>query len=53
MLPLPAFACATLLGEMGQALLLDSARVVPEKLQAAHYPFAYPELVGGTTGRVR
>ncbi len=45
LLPLPAFAVRAILGEMGETLLLDSARVVPEKLQAADYPFAYPELV--------
>ena len=42
--PLPAFAVRTLLGEMGQALLLDSARVVPEKLPAVGYQFAFSEL---------
>jgi uncharacterized protein (TIGR01777 family) len=41
---LPAFAVRMLLGEMGQALLLDSARVVPEKLQTVGYRFAYAEL---------
>lgn len=45
--PLPAFAVRAMLGEMGEALLLDSARVVPGKLQAAGYRFAYPELQGG------
>jgi NAD dependent epimerase/dehydratase family enzyme len=33
-----------MLGEMGEALLLDSARALPEKLQAAGYRFAHPEL---------
>ena len=42
--PLPAFVVRTLLGEMGQELLLDSARVMPEKLQRAGYQFAYREL---------
>ncbi len=42
--PLPAFAVRALLGEMGQALLLDSARVVPEKLQAVGYQFAFSKL---------
>jgi uncharacterized protein len=44
LLPLPAFAVRTLLGEMGQALLLDSARVLPERLQAAGYGFRYQDL---------
>lgn len=42
--PLPAFAVRLMLGEMGQALLLDSARVVPEKLQGAGYKFVFPDL---------
>ena len=44
MLPLPAFAVRTLLGEMGQALLLDSAKIVPERLEEAGYEFRCPEL---------
>ena len=43
-LPLPAFAIWVLLGEMGDALLLASNRVVPEKLAAAGYDFRDPEL---------
>jgi uncharacterized protein len=46
MLPLPAFVVRTLLGEMGQALLLDSARVVPTKLESAGYKFGYPNSPG-------
>jgi hypothetical protein len=42
--PLPAFAVRAMLGEMGQSLLLDSARVVPEKLQAANYGFVHSEV---------
>ncbi len=42
--PLPAFAVRILLGEMGQTLLLDSARVIPEKLHQLGYRFAFPEL---------
>jgi len=44
MLPLPAFAVRMLLGEMGETLLLGSARVMPEKLQATGYRFAHPDL---------
>jgi NAD dependent epimerase/dehydratase family enzyme len=33
-----------LLGEMGQELLLTSARVLPAKLRAAGYKFRYSEL---------
>ena len=42
--PLPAFAVRAMLGEMGQALLLDSARVIPQKLQTLGYNFAHSEL---------
>jgi uncharacterized protein (TIGR01777 family) len=42
--PLPAFAVRVMLGEMGETLLLDSARVAPEKLQREGYQFKYPEL---------
>jgi NAD dependent epimerase/dehydratase family enzyme len=41
---MPAFAVKALFGEMGEALLLAGARVVPEKLQAAGYIFIFPEL---------
>jgi uncharacterized protein len=33
-----------LFGEMGQALLLDGARVEPARLVAAGFPFLHPEL---------
>ena len=44
--PLPAFAVRLLFGEMADALLLGSARVVPARLQAAGYGFRFPELEG-------
>jgi hypothetical protein len=44
--PLPAFAARLLFGEMADALLLGSARVVPARLQAAGYGFRLPELEG-------
>jgi uncharacterized protein (TIGR01777 family) len=53
MVPLPAFAVRALLGEMGQSLLLDSARVVPEKLQAAGYHFAFSDLRGALGAALR
>lgn len=43
-LPLPAFVVRTLFGEMGDALLLASARVQPAKLGAASYRFLHPDL---------
>jgi uncharacterized protein len=42
--PLPAFVVRTLFGEMGDALLLASARVQPSKLEAGGYRFLHPEL---------
>lgn len=45
--PAPAFALRLALGEMADALLLSSQRVVPLKLQARGYPFQHPELEGG------
>ena len=42
--PLPAFVVRTLFGEMGEELLLASARVQPAKLEAAGYSFRHPEL---------
>ncbi len=43
--PLPEWLVKTLLGEMGEELLLTSARVLPAKLQAAGYRFAHPQLL--------
>ena len=42
--PLPAFIVRTLLGQMGDAALLGSARVVPARLMAAGYQFHHPTL---------
>jgi uncharacterized protein (TIGR01777 family) len=42
--PLPAFIVKTFLGEMGQELLLTSARVLPAKMNAAGYRFRHSEL---------
>ena len=46
LVPLPALAVRLLLGEMGQALLLDSARVLPRRLERAGFRFRHPELEG-------
>jgi uncharacterized protein (TIGR01777 family) len=43
-LPLPAFVVRTVFGEMGEALLLSSARVKPARLEAAGYALRHPEL---------
>src|SRR5271165_3421192 len=42
--PFPAFVARTLLGEMGDAALLGSARVEPSKLKAEGYQFVHPDL---------
>jgi len=43
-LPLPAFAVNLAFGEMGNALLLDSTRVVPKKLEEHGFEFDFPDL---------
>ena len=43
-LPLPEFAVHMVFGEMGDALLLDSTRVIPKRMKDAGYKFKYPEL---------
>ena len=43
-LPMPAFAVRLLFGEMGEALLLSSARVYPHKLLQSGYEFKHPTL---------
>lgn len=42
--PAPAFALRLVLGEMADALLLSSQRVVPRKLEATGYSFRNPDL---------
>jgi uncharacterized protein (TIGR01777 family) len=43
-LPAPAFALRILFGELADALLLTSQRVMPERLQALGYQFQFPNL---------
>jgi uncharacterized protein (TIGR01777 family) len=43
-LPLPAFAARLALGEMADALLLASARAIPERLRASGYAWRHPDL---------
>ena len=45
-LPLPAFAAKLAFGEMAEALLLCSSRVVPGVLNESGFEFAHPELEG-------
>lgn len=42
--PVPAFAARLALGEMADALLLASTRVVPEKLTLAGFDYEFPQL---------
>lgn len=42
--PLPAFAAKLALGEMADALLLASTRVIPSHLENANFSFAHPDL---------
>src|SRR5688572_28238473 len=43
-LPLPEFAVSMILGEMGDALLLSSTKVLPKRLEDAGFEFKYPGL---------
>lgn len=43
-LPIPAFAVKLLFGEMGETLLLEGARVIPQNLQNAKFQFDFPHL---------
>jgi uncharacterized protein (TIGR01777 family) len=43
-LPLPEFAVKLIFGEMGDALLLASTRVLPKRLDEAGYKFKFPNL---------
>jgi uncharacterized protein (TIGR01777 family) len=44
LLPVPSLAIRALLGEMGENLLLQGQRAIPEKAQATGYAFLRPEL---------
>jgi hypothetical protein len=43
-LPVPGFALRLALGEMADATILQSERVVPARLRAAGFEFEYPKL---------
>ncbi|MBI4573166.1 MAG: TIGR01777 family protein [candidate division NC10 bacterium] len=42
--PMPAFAARLAFGELADALLLSSQRVMPTRLQASGYRFQFPEI---------
>lgn len=44
--PVPAFAVRLLFGEMADALLLSSTRVLPTRLESSGYRFRFPDLEG-------
>ena len=43
-IPVPEFAVNLMFGEMGEALLLDSMRVIPKRLEDAGFKFKFPDL---------
>jgi len=49
-IPMPAFAIRAAMGEMGREVLLGSQRVLPTRLVAAGFEFAFPD-VPGSLGR--
>lgn len=52
-LPLPEFVVSMALGEMGDALLLASTRVLPKRLEDAGFKFHYPELKSALENAVK
>ena len=52
-LPLPEFAVNLVFGEMGDALLIDSTKVVPKRLLDAGYKFEYPDLKSALENAVK
>lgn len=53
LLPLPEFVVSMAFGEMGDALLLASTKVLPKRLENAGFDFKYPELKGAIEHAVR
>ncbi|MCL4168355.1 UNVERIFIED_CONTAM: hypothetical protein GTU68_053370 [Idotea baltica] len=43
--PLPAFVVKSVLGEMGEALLLNSTRAIPRKLEKSGFSFQYSDIL--------
>lgn len=48
----PTFAIRTVLGPMGEELLLSGQRAIPAKLQAAGYPFAHCTVTDALTAAI-
>ena len=53
LLPLPAFMVKLIFGQMGESLLLDSARVLPKKLEGAGFRFDYATLEDALRHQIR
>ena len=53
LLPVPAFALRLAFGEMAEATVLESERVLPARLSALGFNFEYPELEAGLRGVLR
>jgi uncharacterized protein (TIGR01777 family) len=51
-LPLPAVAVRLIFGEMGQAVLLEGARVAATRLARSGFRFEFPELEGALRGEL-
>ena len=52
-LPLPEFAVSMVFGEMGDALLLASTKVMPKRLEDAGFEFKFPELKAAIENAVK
>ena len=46
-IPMPAFGAKLALGEMAEALILASTRVIPRKAQESSFEFSHPDLESG------
>jgi uncharacterized protein (TIGR01777 family) len=52
-LPLPEFAVNLVFGEMGDALLIDSTRTIPKRLEEAGFEFRFPNLKSALENAVK
>ncbi len=52
-LPLPEFVVSMAFGEMGDALLLASTKVLPKRLEEAGFEFKYPDLKGALEAAIK
>lgn len=52
-LPLPEFAVNLVFGEMGDALLIDSIRAIPKRLEEAGFEFKFPNLKSALENAVK